>query len=99
MGRANYLLVGQGNPLTFCSCCHRAGRAHSRVKCLKRWSGKDLIGYMHQQTVIVKASSHQTIAEEMPDAYKDVDVVTKAVKEAGLAKRVARLRPRLVLKR
>lgn len=98
MGRASYLLVGQGNPLTFCSSCHGAGRARSRVQSLKSWSGKNLIEYMRKQNVIVKATSHRTIAEEMPDAYKNVDAVTEAVEEAGLAKRVARLRPHLVLK-
>lgn len=98
MGRASYLLVGQGNPLTFCSSCHGAGRARSRVQSLKSWSGRDLIQYMRKQNVIVKATSHRTIAEEMPDAYKDVDTVTQAVEEAQLAKRVARLRPHLVLK-
>ena len=98
MGRASYLLVGQGNPLTFCSSCHGAGRARSRVQSLKSWSGKDLIEYMRKQDVIVKATSHRTIAEEMPDAYKNVDAVTEAVEEAGLAKRVARLRPHLALK-
>ncbi|MCB1068357.1 MAG: RtcB family protein [Simkania sp.] len=98
MGRASYLLVGQGNPLTFSSSCHGAGRARSRIQSLKSWSGKDLIQYMRKQNVIVKATSNKTIAEEMPDAYKDVDVVTQAVEEAGLAKRVARLRPHLVLK-
>lgn len=98
MGRASYLLVGQGNPLTFCSSCHGAGRARSRVQSLKSWSGRDLIEYMRKQNVIVKATSNRTIAEEMPDAYKDVDTVTQAVEEAQLAKRVARLRPHLVLK-
>ena len=53
---------------------------------------------MHSQGVIVKASSSKTVAEEMPEAYKDVDTVVKAVEEAGLAKMVARLRPHLVVK-
>ena len=98
MGRASYLLVGQGNPLTFCSSCHGAGRARSRVQSLKSWPGKNLVEYMRKQNVIVKATSHRTIAEEMPDAYKNVDAVMEAVEEAGLAKRVARLQPHLILK-
>jgi tRNA-splicing ligase RtcB len=53
---------------------------------------------MAQQGVTVLATSHRTIAEEMPDAYKDVDDVTAAVKEAGLANPVARLKPHLVIK-
>ncbi|MES2122293.1 MAG: RtcB family protein, partial [Chlamydiota bacterium] len=51
-----------------------------------------------RQGVVVMASSYRTIAEEMPDAYKDVDEVVNAVQEAGLAKMVARLKPHLVIK-
>ncbi len=53
---------------------------------------------MEGQGVIVLATSHRTIAEEMPDAYKDVDAVVAAVQEAGLASMVARLKPHLVIK-
>ena len=98
MGRASYLLVGLGNPLTFCSSCHGAGRARSRVQALKSWRGKDLVTHMEKQGVLVRASSGRTIAEEMPDAYKDVDSVVEAVEEAKLANRVARLTPHMVLK-
>jgi len=98
MGRASYLLAGLGNPITFCSSCHGAGRARSRVQSMKSWRGKDLVQYMERQDVLVRATSGRTIAEEMPDAYKDVDTVVEAVEEAGLANRVARLRPHMVLK-
>ena len=53
---------------------------------------------MKSQGVQVLAHSYRTIAEEMPDAYKDVDTVVDAVEEAKLATKVARLRPSLVLK-
>ena len=98
MGRASHLMVGQGNPLTWCSACHGAGRARSRIQSMKTWKGKDLREYMAQQGVKVMADSIATIAEEMPDAYKNVDEVVHAVQEAGLARMVARLRPRLVIK-
>jgi tRNA-splicing ligase RtcB len=98
MGRASHLMVGLGNPLTWCSSCHGAGRAHSRIQSLKSWGGRDIIDVMEQRDVIVKASSRRTVAEEMPDAYKDVDAVVAAVEEARLANRVARLRPHLVIK-
>lgn len=98
MGRASHLMVGQGNPLTWCSACHGAGRARSRVKSMKSWKDRDPIRYMRDQGVEVMAASYRTIAEEMPDAYKDVDMVVEAVQEAGLAKMVARLRPHLVVK-
>jgi tRNA-splicing ligase RtcB len=53
---------------------------------------------MKEQGIQVMASSYRTVAEEMPDAYKNVDSVVEAVEEAGLANRVARLRPSLVIK-
>lgn len=98
MGRASYVLAGLGNPITWCSSCHGAGRARSRVQSMKVWKGQKPVDYMKKQGVVVKASSFRTVAEEMPDAYKNVDEVVLAVEEAGLANRVARLKPHLVLK-
>lgn len=98
MARASHLMVGLGNPLTWCSACHGAGRCRSRVKSMDAWRGKDPIAHMQSQGVSVMASSKKTIAEEMPDAYKDVDAVVKAVQDAGLAQMVARLKPSLVIK-
>lgn len=98
MARASHLLVGLGNPLTFSSSCHGAGRAKSRVQSSKTWKGQDLAEYMKSQGVLVMANSYRTIAEEMPDAYKNVDDVVEAVEHAKLANMVARLRPHLVLK-
>ena len=79
MGRASHILVGLGNPLTWCSSCHGAGRARSRIKSMASWKGKDTFQYMESQGVTVLASSYRTVAEEMPDAYKDVDIVVNAV--------------------
>lgn len=98
MGRASHLMVGMGNRLTWCSSCHGAGRACSRVKSSKNWRGRDIYDHMKKQGVIVMASSGRTVAEEMPDAYKDVDKVVEAVEEAKLAGRVARLKPHYVIK-
>lgn len=98
MGRASHIMVGLGNPLTFCSACHGAGRAKSRIQSKKSWSGRDPMDYMSSQGVSVKAHSMRTIVEEMPDAYKNVDDVVAAVEEAGLAKMVAKLKPSLVIK-
>lgn len=98
MGRASHLMVGLGNPLTWATSCHGAGRALSRVKSLALWKGKDVFQHMASQGVTVVASSGRTVAEEMPDAYKNVDDVVEAVEQAGLANRVARLIPYLVLK-
>lgn len=98
MGRASHLMVGSGNPLTWCSSCHGAGRARSRIQSMKAWADRDLIEHMRGTGVEVKASSLRTVAEEMPDAYKNVDEVVDAVQEAGLAKKVARLKPHMVVK-
>lgn len=98
MGRASHLLVGLGNPLTWCSCCHGAGRARSRIQSMRNWKSKEPVHYMKEQGVLVMANSLRTIAEEMPDAYKNVDTVVEAVEEAKLANRVARLKPHLVVK-
>lgn len=98
MGRASYLMAGLGNPHVWHSCCHGAGRARSRVQSRKRWSGEDPVRYMHTQGVEVMASSRRTIDEEMPDAYKDVIEVVNAAEHAGLAKKIAFLKPKLVIK-
>ena len=98
MGRASHILAGLGNPLTWCSSCHGAGRARSRIKSSRAWKRRDPKRYMQNLGVEVMATSMRTITEEMPDAYKDVDEVVDAVETAGLAKKVARLRPHLVVK-
>lgn len=98
MGRASFLMVGLGNPITWCSACHGAGRFRSRIKSKEAWQGRDLREYLRSQGVEVMASSMKTVAEEMPDAYKDVDKVCLATEEAALAARVARLKPSLLIK-
>jgi tRNA-splicing ligase RtcB len=98
MGRASHLMAGLGNALTFCSCCHGAGRLQSRIKAKKAWEGKEVFEYMKSKNVHVLAHTKDTITEEMPDAYKNVDDVVNAAQEAKLAKKVARLIPALVLK-
>lgn len=98
MGRASYIMAGLGNQMTWCSCCHGAGRQRSRVKSMKEWQDKDPIEFMKQQGVKVMATSYRTIAEEMPDAYKDVTMVVEAAHTAGLALKVAKLTPKLVIK-
>lgn len=98
MMRSSHLMVGLGNPLTWCSCCHGAGRSKSRHQSMKSWKGKDLVYHMKQKGINVLASSNRMIAEEMYDAYKDVDVVANVVQSAKLANKVARLKPSLVIK-
>ncbi len=98
MGRASYLMVGLGNAMTWSSSCHGAGRARSRVKSSEAWRGRNTVNYMASQGVTVLATSQRTIAEEMPDAYKDVRAVVDAVEEAKCAKKVAGFKPQLVIK-
>ncbi len=98
MGRASYLLAGLGNALTWSSCCHGAGRVRSRHQSSKAWKGKNLEEYMQKIGVMVKGASYKTVAEEMPDAYKDVSEVVAAVEQSSIAKIVARLKPGLVIK-
>jgi tRNA-splicing ligase RtcB (3'-phosphate/5'-hydroxy nucleic acid ligase) len=98
MGTSSYILAGLGNELTWCSSCHGAGRAKSRAQSSKDWKNKDLKDYMLKKGVEVYAKSYSTISEEMPDAYKNVDIVVEAVQEAKLANKVAKLRPAYVIK-
>jgi tRNA-splicing ligase RtcB len=98
MGRASHLMAGLGNPLTWCSSCHGAGRAKSRIQSAIPWKDINAVEAMQAKGIRVVAHSYRTVAEEMPEAYKDVDIVVNSVEEAGLAKKVARLRPSLVLK-
>lgn len=98
MQRASYILSGLGNPLAFGSACHGAGRQLSRTACMNLFHGKDLVAAMKKRNIDVLADSSRTIAEEMPEAYKDVEEVVKAAEIAKLAKIVAKLKPRHVIK-
>jgi tRNA-splicing ligase RtcB len=98
MERASYILQGLGHLLTFASACHGAGRHLSRTECLARFKGSDLIEQMQKKNITVMAKSLRTVAEEMPEAYKDVDEVVAAVQNAQLANIVAKLKPELVIK-
>ena len=100
MGRCSYVLVGQEQAMrrSFGSTCHGAGRLLSRTKAKKRARGRDLTAELAQRGVRVRAAGRSTLAEEMPDAYKDVEEVVEVVRRAGLSRPVARLRPLLVVK-
>ncbi len=100
MGRMSYLLAGQDGAMerSFGSSCHGAGRRLSRTAAKKRYEGQALIDELRGRGIHVRATSNQVAAEEAPGAYKDVSHVVEAVEMAGLAKRVARLRPMGVVK-
>jgi len=83
---------------TFGSTCHGAGRVLSRAQALKRAKGRAIDRELGERGIVVRAQGRKTLAEEMPDAYKDVDTVVAVMDRAGISPRVARLRPLGVVK-
>ncbi|WP_279426334.1 RtcB family protein [Anaeromyxobacter terrae] len=100
MGTASYLLVGTdaADALSFSSTCHGAGRAMSRGAAKRRVQGHVLRKELLARGIVVRCPSNEELAEEAPLAYKDVDRVVDVVHRAGLARKVARLRPIGVVK-
>jgi tRNA-splicing ligase RtcB (3'-phosphate/5'-hydroxy nucleic acid ligase) len=100
MGTASYVLAGAKESLTtsFGSTCHGAGRAMSRHAAKKQVNGSELLQKMKKDGISVEAGSLSGLAEEAPIAYKDVDLVVEVVHQAGIAKKVARLKPCAVIK-
>jgi tRNA-splicing ligase RtcB (3'-phosphate/5'-hydroxy nucleic acid ligase) len=100
MGRCSYVLAGTARAYaeTFGSTCHGAGRKLSRTQAKKAARGRSLLAEMEARGVTVMAAGMATVAEEMPEAYKDVTDVVDVVAQAGLSKKVARLRPIGVIK-
>ncbi|MFC1674810.1 RtcB family protein [Candidatus Omnitrophota bacterium] len=100
MGRNSYLLTGTEKAMqeTFGSTCHGAGRLKSRTAALKSVNTNALLKELASKGIIVMASGRGTIAEEAPEAYKDVNDVVDVVHKAGISKRVCRMRPLGVIK-
>jgi tRNA-splicing ligase RtcB len=98
MGTASYVLAGVDPGGAFHSTCHGAGRAISRHAATKRVHGGALRDELERSGISVRAGSLRGLAEEAPFAYKDVDEVVATCEGAGLARRVARLRPIGVVK-
>ncbi|OGG01107.1 MAG: RNA-splicing ligase RtcB [Candidatus Glassbacteria bacterium RIFCSPLOWO2_12_FULL_58_11] len=100
MGRASYVLAGNRKAMneSFGSSCHGAGRVLSRTKAIKQGKGRSIARELEQQGIFVLARGRQTLSEEMPEAYKDVNEVVEVVHQAGLARKVAKMRPAGVVK-
>ena len=100
MGRYSYVLVGTERALseTFGSACHGAGRRMSRAQAKRSVRGRSLLNELEARGVHVRAAGMATVAEEMPEAYKDVADVVRVVHDAGISRRVAQLRPIGVIK-
>jgi tRNA-splicing ligase RtcB len=100
MGTGSYVLAGTqpSESLAFSSACHGAGRAMSRHQALKTWNGRAVVDELAQRGILVRSPSMRGVAEEAPDAYKDVNAVVDAADAAGLARKVARLQPLVCVK-
>lgn len=100
MGRCSYVMVGTqaGYEETFGSACHGAGRVMSRKQAKKAAGGRNIVHELEQKGVVVKGASRGTLVEEISDAYKDVNNVVDVLHQAGISRKVAKLRPLVVIK-
>ena len=100
MGRYSYVLAGteQGLKETFGSACHGAGRVMSRSRAKKVARGRSIVRELEDRGIFIRSAGRSTVAEEMPDAYKDVSDVVNVIHCAGIGKKVAKLRPLGVIK-
>ena len=94
------ILVGTDGALdeTFGSTCHGAGRVLSRHAAKKRARGQDIIGRLAEKGIMIRAAGRATVAEEIPEAYKDVRDVVDVVDRAGIGRKVVQLKPACVIK-
>ncbi len=99
MGTCSYVLAGSrdGKP-SFYSTAHGAGRKMSRTAARKNISGKDLFASLKKKRIILKSGSRKGATEEAPAAYKDINEIVEVVSEAGLATKVAKVKPVAVIK-
>jgi tRNA-splicing ligase RtcB len=100
MGRGSYVLAGAPGAmqLAFGSTCHGAGRRLSRTAARQSLRGRSVVTEMEKRGVVVACTSSKTLAEEIPEAYKDAGTVVDVVDRAGIARKVARLAPVAVVK-
>ena len=100
MGTCSYLLLGteKAEAETFGSACHGAGRVWSRTRALKETERRNIAAELRAKGIMVMAASREVLREEVPDAYKDVDAVVDVCHRAGIARKVARMRPLGVVK-
>jgi tRNA-splicing ligase RtcB (3'-phosphate/5'-hydroxy nucleic acid ligase) len=98
MGTSSYVLAGVTGGGAFHSACHGAGRVMSRHQAARSVTGPQLRQRLHRQGIAVRGASSRGLAEETPEAYKDVTQVVAAAEGAGLCRKVARLVPAGVVK-
>ena len=100
MGTASYVLTGtqRSERLAFASACHGAGRGMSRHQAMRQFNGRALVDELASRGILIRSPSMRGVAEEAPDAYKDVSAVVDAAEHAGLARKVARVEPLICIK-
>ena len=100
MGRYSFVLAGTEGAMreTFGSSAHGAGRKMSRRRAKKAARDRDVVGEMKEKGILVRAAGRATVDEEMSEAYKDAADVIEVTHGAGIGRRVARLRPLIVVK-
>jgi tRNA-splicing ligase RtcB len=100
MGRYSFVLLGTEGAMreTFGSTCHGAGRVMSRTAAVKAARGRSIADELEARGVLARATGRDALAEEMPEAYKDVQDVVDIVHRFGISIRIARLRPIAVIK-
>ena len=100
MGTSSYLMLGTATAErdTFGSTCHGAGRVWSRTRALKETEHRNVAQELRAKGIVVMAASKEVLREEVPDSYKDVDKVVDVCSRAGIARKVARMRPLGVVK-
>lgn len=100
MGTGSYILVGtaESEGLSFSSACHGAGRAMSRTQASKHWQGRQVIDDLKARGILIRSPSYRGVAEEAPDAYKNLDSVVDSADGAHLARKVAHLKPMVCIK-
>ena len=100
MGTSSYVLAGAENSMkySFGSACHGAGRMLSRTAAKKSINSSQLLKQLNDDGILISTASIRGLAEEAPDAYKDIDMVVDVVESTGIARKVARLKPLAVIK-
>jgi tRNA-splicing ligase RtcB len=100
MGRESYLCIGTESAMeqTFGSTCHGAGRVLSRAAAIRATRGRSIRKELEEKNIIVMAHGRSTLAEEVSEAYKDVNSVVNVMHQVGVSLRVAKLKPIGVIK-
>ncbi len=100
MGVGSYVLVGtqESEKLAFSSSCHGAGRSMSRTQATRKWKGQEVIEGLRKKGILIRSQSLRGVAEEAPEAYKDLHQVVHAAEISELSRRVAYLTPHICIK-